>query len=105
MSQLLLSNHNSISDKDLLVISNSIKNILADQTLDASLKALAVQLPNLNSLIGEVESIELDDLFALFSGSKVEGREAAPLTIACASALWISRTAIELIAGVGAISG
>jgi len=64
MSRLLLSNQDLISDDNLEVISNAIKNILADKTLDGSLKALAVQLPNLNSLIGEVETIELDTLFA-----------------------------------------
>lgn len=64
MSRLLLSNQDLISDDDLAVISNAIQNILADKMLDGSLKALAVQLPNLNSLIGEVDTVELDNLFA-----------------------------------------
>ncbi len=64
MSRLLLSDNQTISNENLAVISSAINNLLADNHLDQSLKALAVQLPNLNSLIGEVESIELDDLFA-----------------------------------------
>ncbi len=64
MSRLLLSEHKIISNENLVVISSAIKNILADKTLDGSLKSLAVQTPNLNSLIDEVGSVALDDLFA-----------------------------------------
>jgi len=63
MSIILLSKEESISNGDLSTISKAINNILTDKTLDNSLKSLAVQLPCLNSLIGELSELSLDLLF------------------------------------------
>lgn len=63
MCQLLESKTSFIEKDQLMVISDSIKNILTDKYLDYSLKTLAVQLPNLNSIIGGLQTINLDQLF------------------------------------------
>ena len=62
ISNLLLS-ENEMSNKDLNSVSQAILKVLNDTQLDSSLKALAVQMPNLNALIGEKDSIDLDQLF------------------------------------------
>ena len=61
-SQLLLNDSDSISNQELTMISEAVDNVLGDNQLDPNLKSLAVQLPNLNSLIGETEHINLDNL-------------------------------------------
>jgi len=62
MGQLLLDSSSSIPEADLLIVTDAINKILNDSNLDASLKALAVQIPNLNSLIGETEKVSFDNL-------------------------------------------
>jgi aminopeptidase N len=61
-SKLLLNDGDSISVQELSMISEAVDNVLSDSQLDPNLKSLAVQLPNLNSLIGETECIDLDEL-------------------------------------------
>jgi len=63
MSQLLLSSGSAISNVNLNSIAQAVERLLTDANLDNSLKALATQLPSLSSLIGEVDKVDLDDLF------------------------------------------
>lgn len=63
MTQLLLSQHSEITSDDLNALTVAFNQILSDQELDNSLKALAVQMPPLSSLIGLSETIDLDKLF------------------------------------------
>ncbi len=63
MANLLMSPEDEISLGDLESVGRAFVNLLADNQLDPSLKALAVQLPNLNSLIGDAANINLDRLF------------------------------------------
>jgi len=63
MNRFLLSDKNTHLDGLLETICGAIKKLLDDKELDSSLTSLAVQLPNLNGLIGESESIDLDRLF------------------------------------------
>jgi len=62
MGRLLLAPTPSIPEVDLVVVVDAISKILNDAQLDPSLKALAVQIPNLNSLIGETEKVSFDNL-------------------------------------------
>jgi len=62
MGKLLLAPTLSIPEADLLVVIDAINKILNDAVLDNALKALAVQIPNLNSLIGETEKVSFDNL-------------------------------------------
>jgi aminopeptidase N len=66
LSQLLLGDEFEISLNDLDIVKNAIANVLQDKQLDPSLKALAVQIPSLNSIIGEAAQINLDALSAKF---------------------------------------
>ncbi|MCF6193151.1 MAG: aminopeptidase N, partial [Kangiellaceae bacterium] len=63
MTRVLLSENQTISQSELDGIGLAFKNLINDSGLDNALKALAIQLPSLNSLIGEVESVDLDGLF------------------------------------------
>ncbi len=63
MVNLLTSETAVIDDSDLKTISSAFSNLLKDPDLDTALKALAIQLPNLNGLIGDADSINLDQLF------------------------------------------
>ncbi len=71
MSGLLISNKRDISDNDLQRLSDAVKNTLLQSNLDNAIKALAVQLPNLNSLIGQATSIDLDKLFSKYRQLKL----------------------------------
>lgn len=64
MANILLNDEEAISEQDLNTISDAFQNILNDETLDNSLKALAVQVPELSSLIGSSDSVNADQLFA-----------------------------------------
>ena len=63
MFELLSSAETDIQVKDLELIRESFCNVLSDQTLDQSLKALALQLPDLSTLIANTSNIDLDLLF------------------------------------------
>jgi len=63
MTSILNSKSKEISNDELNILVNSFKNILSDQSLDHSLKALALQLPDQNTLIANSISINLDRLF------------------------------------------
>lgn len=64
ITQMLLSDSESLSEEELSIVDNAFLKIINDETLDNSLKALAVMVPELNSLIGQSESIDLDKLFS-----------------------------------------
>jgi aminopeptidase N len=64
MTQLLLNDATQIAQKDLSLLQNAFHQLLEDEALDNSLKALAVQLPDLSTLIGLSESINADQLFS-----------------------------------------
>ncbi len=64
MSKILLNDSSEVSEASLKTISNAFLDILNDETLDNSLKALTVQVPTLNSLIGASNSVNADLLFA-----------------------------------------
>ncbi|MBV1908504.1 MAG: aminopeptidase N [Kangiellaceae bacterium] len=66
MSNLLLSDSEQLSKEEISSISLAIEKVVSDKALDPSLKALAIQLPNLNSLIGEADTIDLDRLFTKY---------------------------------------
>ncbi len=70
MANLLLSEANLITESDLNAISDAFANLLDDANLDPSLKALAIQLPNLNSLIGDADNVNLDQLFSKYRQMK-----------------------------------
>ncbi|PHS14095.1 MAG: aminopeptidase N [Kangiella sp.] len=63
MTSILNSKAEEVSTDELKLLVNSFKNILSDQSLDHSLKALALQLPDQNTLIANSISINLDRLF------------------------------------------
>ncbi|MET1256019.1 aminopeptidase N [Aliikangiella maris] len=63
MSRLLLSNSPTLSATDKEIVEQAFSAILHDEQLDNALKALAVQLPSLNSLIGQSDKVDLDQLF------------------------------------------
>ena len=63
MTQMLLSDSDKITEDELAVIDNAFTKIMNDETLDNSLKALAVMVPELNSLIGLSDKVDLDRLF------------------------------------------
>lgn len=63
MTRMLLSESEKISDADLLVLKDAFSKLLKDQELDNSLKALAIQTPELSSLIGQSTQVNLDQLF------------------------------------------
>lgn len=64
ITQILLSKSQILSQQDLNSLEKAFQQLLNDEDLDNSLKALAVQLPDLNSLIGQSQSLNLDILFA-----------------------------------------
>ncbi len=64
MANILLSDDKIISEDNLEAVAGAFKNILADDKLDLSLKALAIQLPELSSLIGASNQVDADALFA-----------------------------------------
>ena len=63
MTRVILSENKTISQNELAGIGVAFKKLLNDSKLDNALKSLAIQLPSLSSLIGEVDSVDLDDLF------------------------------------------
>ncbi|TQV81519.1 aminopeptidase N [Aliikangiella coralliicola] len=63
MTKILLNNEDEISEPDLEILKNSFAQLLGDEQLDNSLKALAVILPEISSLIGRSEKINVDRLF------------------------------------------
>jgi len=63
MTSILNSESEEVSNNELELLVNSFKNILSDQSLDHSLKALALQLPDQKTLIANSASINLDRLF------------------------------------------
>ncbi|MGX5202490.1 aminopeptidase N [Aliikangiella sp. IMCC44632] len=63
MSQVLLDSSEQISAPDLQVISSGVKSVLGDNNLDNALKALAVQTPDLSSLISRSTQVDADKLF------------------------------------------
>jgi aminopeptidase N len=60
MTNLLLSEDNEIPAKQLDQVASAFKNILEDESLDCALKALAIQTPELSSLIGASNDINID---------------------------------------------
>ena len=64
MSKILLDEQASVSEENLKIISDAFLNILSDESLGNSLKALAVQVPTLSGLIGASDSVNADQLFA-----------------------------------------
>ncbi|WP_196140506.1 aminopeptidase N [Aliikangiella sp. G2MR2-5] len=64
MAKILLSEAEEISEQDLTIVGDAIDKVLHDESLDNSLKALAVQVPELSSLIGLSDSINANQLFA-----------------------------------------
>ena len=64
MSRVLLSEQSALDDTQINCIVSTFEQVLKDQQLDNYLKALAVQLPDLNSLIGQKEAVNLDQLFS-----------------------------------------
>jgi len=71
MSRILLSEDEILAETKINYVVRTFKQVLADQKLDHSLKALAVQLPDLNSLIGQRETINLDRLFSNYRQLKL----------------------------------
>ena len=63
MTSLLLDDAELISETNLELIDSAFIQLLNDEALDNSLKALAVQIPDLSSLIGQSETVNLDRLF------------------------------------------
>jgi len=63
MTQLLLNHSELLSDDDLAVVDNAFSQLLNDEELDSALKAQAVTVPELNGLIGQSTSVDLDRLF------------------------------------------
>ncbi len=63
MTGILNSKSEEVSSNELNLLVNSFKNILSKQSLDHSLKALALQLPDQNTLIANSSTINLDRLF------------------------------------------
>jgi aminopeptidase N len=63
MTQILLDNDDSINSSSLATIEKAFAELLKDEQLDNALKALAIQLPSLTSLIGQSEKINLDKIF------------------------------------------
>jgi aminopeptidase N len=63
MSQMLLSGSVEFTKEQLALLEKAFTELLADESLDNSLKALAVMVPELSSLIGQSESVDLDRLF------------------------------------------
>ena len=63
MAKILLSEEDIISEENLTIIETAFVQLLNDEKLDNSLKALAVQLPQLSSLIGRSNQINVDRLF------------------------------------------
>ena len=64
MTQVLLDDNATITEAELSLIKTALDNLLHDETVDNALKALAVQVPDLNSLIGLSDHINADQLFA-----------------------------------------
>ncbi|WP_444998058.1 aminopeptidase N [Aliikangiella sp. IMCC44359] len=62
MSEILLNDNEIIDEAALKIIADAVSAILHDENLDNALKALAVQLPSLNSLIGLSNNINMDQL-------------------------------------------
>ena len=63
MTKMLLSDSDEFGADDLTVIDTAFSELLNDESLDNSLKALAVIVPELSSLVGQSESVNLDRLF------------------------------------------
>ncbi len=63
MTSILNSESEEVSSDELKLLVKSFKYILSDQSLDHSLKALALQLPDQNTLIANSITINLDRLF------------------------------------------
>jgi len=63
MTRILNSEYEEVAATELTLLVSSFKNILMDLSLDYSLKALALQLPDINSLIANSRTINLDRLF------------------------------------------
>ncbi|MCW8998532.1 MAG: aminopeptidase N, partial [Kangiellaceae bacterium] len=64
MANILLNSSSEISNDDLETVSSAFLELLKDESLDNAIKALAVQVPELSSLIGANDSINADQLFA-----------------------------------------
>ena len=71
MTRVVLGNQSKLDEKQLACVINSFTQVLNDDQLDRALKALAVQLPDINSLISQKESIDLDRLFSNYRQLKL----------------------------------
>ena len=64
MTQILLDESSEIPKSNLAVLDKAVAAIVHDEKLDSALKALAVQLPELATLIGTAHAVNADALFA-----------------------------------------
>lgn len=109
MVNLLTSKAELIDESDLQTVSLAFSNLLEDSDLDPALKALAIQLPNLNGLIGDADSINLDQLFKKYRQLKTHcaiALEQSWLNIYCnrcnekennSGARWLKNTALNYL--------
>ncbi len=63
ISQILLSQSPNVLPDELNLLKEAFLAILNDENLDNALKALAVQIPDLSSLIGQSDKVDADALF------------------------------------------